>query len=147
MSYTGEGRAVRLSGLLPKPNAFCLITTCQDRLPPQLVVDIPAKRFLNSSFEILLGAPTEFTLKFRGIDGIAAVVARTVSDEADQASMRAGRIRDHGVEQFTDGLYDMQIGALVATANIIGLADLAVLEHKRQRPRVILDIEPVTDVL
>ena len=93
MSYTGEGRAVRLSGLLPKPNAFCLITTCQDRLPPRLIVDIPAKRFLNSCFEILLGVPTEFTLKFRDIDGMAPVEAGRISDEALPCSSTSyGRI-------------------------------------------------------
>ena len=43
-------------------------------------------------------------------------------------------------------VHDVEIGALVAAADIVGLADRAALQDERERVGVILDVEPVANV-
>ena len=50
------------------------------------------------------------------------------------------------VQQVAYGLYDMNISALIPATNVVGFSNAAAVEDMRQRSRMILDIEPVTDV-
>jgi hypothetical protein len=55
------------------PDAFRLVSTVEDRLPPVAVVEIPAHRLLEPGVEGLSGTPTEFLLDLRSVNGVAPV--------------------------------------------------------------------------
>ena len=49
-------------------------------------------------------------------------------------------------ELLTDELYDVNVLHLVVTANIVNLADLAVVDNEVDSAAVILNVEPVTNI-
>ena len=51
------------------------------------------------------------------------------------------------VEKVANSFDHVQIGALVTATDVVGLACNPPLENQAQRLGVILDIEPITDVL
>src|SRR5215469_15489435 len=70
------------------PDAFRLVTTVEDRLPPGAVVEIPAHCLFEPGFEGLHGLPTELLLDLRSVNGITPIVARPVGYQSDQAVPR-----------------------------------------------------------
>ena len=54
---------------------------------------IPVDRLRQAALETLRRRPAELALDLGGIDGIAAVMARPVGDEADQVAVASGRRR------------------------------------------------------
>jgi len=71
-----------------------------------------------------------------------------VRHELDQPGMRP--VRRAGlelVEQLADRLDDVQVCALAATADAVGLAHAPVLQRRPQRTHVILDVQPVAHVI
>src|SRR5579863_10334492 len=118
-----------------------------DALPPSRIVEIPAHGLGEAGLERLLRRPAEFAPQLRCVDRIAPVMAGPVGDKSDKGGSRlALNARRHLVEQSADRLDDVDIGALGAAADIVALADAALLGDRDQRPRVILDIEPVADI-
>ena len=86
-------------------------------------IQIPFHRFQNSAFEILVGTPAKFLLNFCGVNGVTTVVTGTVFYEGNQLFIRfAIGARTLVVENGADGIDNLQIGALVAAANVIGLS-------------------------
>ena len=51
------------------------------------------------------------------------------------------------VQDIADGFDHLQVGALVISADVVGLARPAALQNQPQRARVVLDIEPVAHVV
>ena len=56
-------------------------------------------------------------------------------------------LRHHLVENGADGAHHIDIFTLVMTADIVGLAALAFGRHFVQRTGMVLNIQPVTDLL
>src|ERR1700683_4501243 len=77
------------AALWSKPDAAGGVTSFQDRLPPRLLIDIPAYRLCDAAFEVFFGIPAQLALELGGIDGVTAVVARAVGDERDQLAPRS----------------------------------------------------------
>ena len=106
--------------------------------------------FFNPALERLLWYPAQIALNFRGINSVAQVVSRTVGDKSDQVSKVgdvARLLRHHLVENGADGAHHIDIFTLVMTADIVGLAALAFGRHFVQRTGMVLNIQPVTDLL
>src|SRR5689334_18274473 len=88
------------------------------------------------------------------------IMAGTIGYERDQrAGAAAGRRRtrrksrgkrgvaaEGAVDGVADHAYDVAVVALVAAADIVGLADAAALDHGHQRVAVIRDVQPIPDV-
>lgn len=55
----------------------------KDRVHPALVIQIPTHRFANALLEFMGGSPAEIVLNFRGVDRVAAIVARPIFHEGD----------------------------------------------------------------
>ncbi len=95
-------------------------------------------------------APSPDRAEFCGINGVAQVVSRTVGDKSDQVSKVgdvARLLRHYLVENGADGAHHIDIFTLVMTADIVGLAALAFGRHFIQCTGMVLDIQPVTDLL
>jgi hypothetical protein len=130
----------------PDADPFRPVAAGEDVLPPGTVGEVPCHGLFEARFKGLERAPAELPLEFRRVDRVSAVMAGPVGDEADRLPARSPRRGIHGVEEVADRMYDVEVGALVAAAYIVGLADHAALEDECEGVRVILDIEPVTHV-
>ncbi len=56
------------------------------------------------------------------------------------------RARQLLVENGADHAHHLDIAALGPAADIVGLAEAALPEHEEERPRMVLDMEPVADI-
>ena len=61
------------------------VLTAQNMLPPILIVQIPLDCHSDSGIKVILRLPSKLCLDLRRVDGIAAVMAGTVSYILDQA--------------------------------------------------------------
>src|SRR6187455_2628790 len=119
-----------------------------DRLPPGAIVEIPVDRLRQSRRETFPGAPAELPLDPGRIDRIAPVVAGTVVDEGDQGAPRdAVGARRPGVDGVADRFDDLEVRPFRAAADNIALARRAAGQDKLERADMVLDEQPVADML
>ncbi len=116
-----------------------LVVAADDAHPPVTVLEVPLDGLLDAVLELRLRLPAELCVDLRRVDGVAAVVALAVSDMLDEVFGLA--------ELLEDGLDDVDVGALIVAADVVNLADAALLQDEVDGAAVILDIEPVADVL
>ena len=116
-----------------------LIVAADDAHPPVAVLEVPLDGLLDAVLELRLRLPTELRVDLRRVDGVAAVVSLAVSDVLDEVFGFA--------ELLEDGLDHVDVGALVVAADIVDLADASLLQDEVDGAAVVLDIEPVADVL
>ena len=112
------------------------------------VGQIPLDGFSDTGLKSFGGLPTQFGLEFAGIDGIAAVVSRTVGDIADLAGVTAAiGPRTHFIEQFANGLHDLDVGFFVPATYVIGLAQTPGLQNPTNCAAMVLDVKPIANLL
>ena len=84
----------------------------------------------------------------RAVDGVAAVVAGAVLDVGDELGVRAATGgRDEARRAARRGCRRRRGSLARSAADVVGLADAAVLEHGADGAAVVVDVEPVADVL
>lgn len=105
-------------------------------LPPLLVVEIPVDRDRDTGIEGVLRLPAELGLDLRRVHRIAEIVARSVLYILDEGLRLT--------ECLQDGLHDLEVGALVVSANVVDLTWLTLPDDQVDGLAVIGDIEPVT---
>src|SRR5579862_8535144 len=116
-------RGVRAAGAASgNSEPLRLVAARQYRLPPAAFRDIPFDRSFYSRFKILLGAPADFAFQFRRIDCITQVMAGPVVDEFNQLAPRPLVGGPNAIEDVAHGMNDLQVGALVSSADIVGVA-------------------------
>lgn len=116
-----------------------LVIAADDAHPPVAVLKIPLNRLLDAVFELRLRLPAEFRVDFRRVDRVAAVVALAVRHVLDEVLALA--------EFLQDRLDDIDVRALIVAADVVDLADAALLQNEVDGMAVVLDIEPVADIL
>src|SRR6266403_96677 len=105
------------------------------RLPPPAVGCVPIHRFAHPVLERDVRFPAELTPQLRGVEQVAAVVARAIGDDRLQAVRLSGEV-EHRIGDLDDRLLD-------AAADVVRLADAATLEHEIDRAAVVADVEPL----
>ena len=115
---------------------------------PFLVIQIPLHGFLDTGLESFLWLPAEFLFKLTGIDGVAAVVARTILNEGDLCgvALAIGTWFEF-IEDGAEGVNDVEVGFFVPATNVVGLTQFTGFEHATDGATVVLNVEPVTDLL
>src|ERR1700730_13183837 len=116
-------------------------------MPPRLLINVPANSLFKSAFKSFFGLPAKLSLKLRRINCVTSVMARPLLDERNQLSPRTGSARFDMIKQVTNTFNHQQIGSFVAATNIVGVANLTMLQHKGQRFGMILHVKPVSHVL
>lgn len=116
-----------------------LVIAADDAHPPVAVLEVPFDRLLDAVLKFRLRFPAELRVDLRRVDGVAAVVALAVGDVLDEIFGLA--------ELLEDGLDDIDVGALIVAADVVDLADAALLQDQVDGMAVVLDVEPVADVL
>ena len=79
-----------------------------------------------------LGSPAQLALDLRAIDGIAAVMAGSVLDVADQRGGLAQRVEQQ--------VSQLEVGLLAATADVVDLTRPALLQHSPDRRAMITHV-------
>ena len=102
-------------------------------------------RLAQPGVERVARRPSELAADLRRVDRVAPIVARAIGHERLQSGMRR-ILRPQLVERVADPIDDLEVGALVAAADIVLSAGDAVRQHEQQTGAVILDVQPVADV-
>src|SRR3954471_11180615 len=153
-----EGISSRLRLAFPfRPQAepFAAVAAGLYGLAPGAMAEIPAHGGAQPFLEALSWRPAELAPDLRVIDGVAAVVAGTVGDEGLERAVGgdaaggegggAGR-RAHALERVADGVDDLQVGPLAASAQVVALARPAAPQHLQPPAAVVFHVDPVADV-
>src|SRR5690349_16283754 len=97
------------------------------RRPPPLILKIPFDRLFNSGFKGFLRFPTKLGFQLGSVNGITRVVPGAVGDVRYKALV--GTLsRTMPVHKGTNMRHDIDIATLVASTDIVGLAELAALD-------------------
>src|ERR1700757_3877577 len=132
------GGAEALAAVAARPNQF----------PPPPVLEVPRDRPAQPAVKGFARRPVQVTSDLGDIHRVATIVSGPVGDKGDEPLMRRiRRPRQHLVEQTADRGNDREIGALGAAAEIVALSGSSLGQDREQAARVILDIEPVADIL
>src|SRR3954470_19219672 len=110
-----------------------------DRAPPVLVVAVPLHGPLEALVEVDLRLPAELLLQLRRGERVTAVVAKAIGDVLDQRLV--------GADQLDHPLDDLDVLALVWTADVVGLPRLPFRQHRVDAAAEVLDVEPVAHLL
>src|SRR3954471_18101651 len=128
-----------LSELAPVPALVVLAVLARaDRLPPPLVLAVPLDRLRQPLGEAPRGLPAELPDLRRG-QRIAPIVARAVRHVLDEGLVAIGRGQD--------APDDVDVGGLVRAAHVVDLARQPLAESQVDRPREVLDVEPVAHLM
>src|SRR5581483_10122609 len=85
---------------------------------PHLVIEIPLHRLADALLKRMCRHPAQFLLDLRRIDGITAVVAKTVFHERHQLARVAPGLRRQFVDQIADQFHDPQVRPLIVTSDV-----------------------------
>ena len=116
-------------------------------MPPLAIVAVPLNGFSQARFERFRRPPAEFTCDLAGIDRVAGIVSGTIGDELDQTIARTVPVRLNLVQQLADHPDDVDVAALVMSADCVRVTDRAALGDESEGRYMILDVEPVSHVL
>ena len=115
---------------------------------PGLVVEIPLHCLADAGLEGLGRLPAEFPFELAGVDGVATVVAGAVLHVGNLFLVRfAVGTWAEFVEDGAQGMDDVKVGHFVPAADVVDLAHPARLQHAADGAAVVLDVEPVADLL
>ena len=114
---------------------------------PFLIIQVPANGLLNAFLKLQAWFPTEFSLQFGRVDGIAEIMTGTVGNVGYQVQTVPLWIAKQTVNGLDDNLYDVDVFPLVETANVVCLVYLAVVEYNVDGTGMVNNIEPVAHVL
>ena len=114
---------------------------------PFLVVQIPADRGAETFVKAMVPLPAELALELGAVDGIAAIVAEAIFDVGDEGFQRGGGVAAFLGDEGDEAAQEGDILPFVLAADVVGFADAAAVHDRPDRFVVILDIDPVADVL
>ncbi len=120
------------------------IVTAGHGFDPVLVIEIPADGLTDTGLESFSGMPTKFVLNFRGVNGVAAVMAGAVGDKGDLflVGFPVGARREF-VEDRANGVDDIEVRFLVPAADVIGLSGPSSGENTANGGTMVVHVQPV----
>ena len=119
-----------------------------DVVSPGPVFQIPVDGLGEAGFEGFEWCPAELGLEFGAVDRIAAVVAGAVGYISDLGGVR-GSIGAGGfcIEEGAEGVYHIEVRALIEAADIVSFADAPALQNKPDGCGMVFHVEPIADLL
>ena len=123
------------------------VVTRGDVVHPLLMVKIPTDSFLYTFFKLQARFPTQFSLEFGGVNGIAHVMTGTVGDVCDEVEVFAFCSSEQSVNSFDEHSYDVDVLPLVESSDVVCFGDDSVVEDGVDGTCVVFHIEPVSYVL
>src|SRR5947209_8648777 len=108
-------------------------------LEPRCIFAIPTDSGGEAVRELPPGFPAELLRHFRTVDGVTEVVAGTVSYELDESLGLAEERQDHSG--------NIDVTHFRAAADVVDLAVVTLVKDDIERATVIVDVDPVADVL
>ena len=115
---------------------------CRDE--PVGIGEIPVDRACEPGFKRFRRPPPKRSLRVRGIDCIAEVMARPVGDEGNLSCIGlAVRARSAGVEKVADHEHEIDVAKLATSPEQIRVAWPALADGSHETGDVVGDVEPV----
>src|ERR1700688_4007571 len=109
-----------LSAAFGKPKTCAAIYLGARRFPPRAAFEIPPYRFRDPFFKGPAGSPSEFAMGFRCINRITKIMAGPILHKSNKRA-RCWFPRNHLVEDVTNQLDDVEVGALAVASKIVFL--------------------------
>src|SRR5690348_2045293 len=98
--------------------------SCAQRLPPIAALEVPLHGAAHAGLEGQRGTPTQLRFDLRAIDGVAAIVTRSIRHELNLRALSAPIGRQF-IDKTGNRLHHIKVFSLAAPAYIVGLADAA----------------------
>src|ERR1019366_8063760 len=115
-------------------------------LPPRGVRDVPRERAREALGEAERRLPAQLALQLRRVDRVPPVVAGSVFDESNETEdVCRGPTRLFG-HQLAERPDDVDVGALLVAADVVGVTDLSALDDRPDGLAVVVDVEPIAAV-
>ena len=114
---------------------------------PFLVLEVPADSFFDSFLELQAWLPSQFALELARVDGVPQIVACAVGDVRDKLLRRPLGVAQQPVHRPYDDPYQVDVLPFVEAPDVVRVGDFALVEDHVDGPCVVLDVEPVADVL
>ena len=125
-----------------------LVGTARHVVYPGLVVEIPLDSFLDARFEGFGWFPAKFSLNLAGVDGVASVMTGAILDVGNLGFV--GLLVGAWAKLIKNGAQcvdNVEVGLFVPATNVIGFTKLAGFEDAADCAAMVLDVEPVADLL
>ena len=124
------GRPSRAPSSSPPVHALVVVPVSPfaDVLPPGAVLEIPLHRGAQRVVEGMRRLPAQLAPDLRAVHGVAPVVAGAVLDVAGSAIPGLP-------SELEDRLHDLEVRHVVAAADVVDLAGLALAQDERRWPR------------
>src|SRR5689334_9792933 len=116
-------------------------------MSPRLVREVPTYGLGALHGQRLRRAPSERTLRLRAVDRVAEVVALAVWHELDQRARRPRCTVQLVVDDVGEKLDQMEVRHLLAATEVVALAELTTGHRPPQAVAVIVDVQPLADLL
>ena len=123
------------------------ISAESDIIHPFLIVEIPSYRLHDALLELQGRGPAELPVQARRIDGIPQVMAFAVSHISDQTVGIAFRTSEETVHRLYQHLHNIYVLPLVKASDIVCRSRLSPVEDKVNGSGMVLNIQPVPDIL
>ena len=114
---------------------------------PFLIIQVPANGLLDAFLKLQTWFPTEFSLQFGRVDGIAEIMTGTVGNVGYQVQAVPLWIAQQTVNGLDDNLYNVNVLPFVETADVVCLVYLTVVEYHVDGTGMVNNIEQVAHVL
>ena len=114
---------------------------------PFRVCQVPLHRFAYARLKRLGRLPAQLALQLAGINGITAVMSRTVGHISDLTGITgAVGLRPQFVQQLANRVHDFDVGLLIPATHVVGLAQPACLQYPTDGAAMVFDIQPIADL-
>ena len=113
-----------------------------------MALQVPVDSPREPGFEGLARLPAKLNFSLPGVDRIAPIMPRPIRNEFDQFLVTpAVEPRALLIEKRTEHLHDLQIRPFRSAPDQVSLSNAAFSQHRLKRAGMILDVEPVANVL
>jgi hypothetical protein len=110
-----------------------------ERLPPPAIIAIPLNNVRQTLAELNLRGVAKFRVDLADVNAVATVVAFPVGNFVHE-----GAIATCGLEEQVG---ELGVGELSSTPNVVYLTGFAALENKRYPAAMVVNVEPVANIL
>ncbi len=117
-----------------------------DVIHPFLIFEVPAHGEFDAFFELERGLPTELVFELSGVDGVAKVMAGAVCDVGDEVIACALGVAQETVYGANEHFNDVNVFPLVKAADVVGVANVTVMENDIDGAGVVHHIKPISHV-
>ena len=113
------------------------------------MLQIPLYGLTNTGLESLQWLPTELLINLARINRIPDIMSSAISHECNQLFEVCYSFRPvfyQVIQSVTDSSHNIDVLLLIESTDIVGFTNLTFSQHEVERTRMVIDIQPVSDL-